>query len=152
MLANGMRVGLGVDGSASNDGEHLLAEARMFMLLQRVNHTSAAISARQALEVATRGGAQVLGRDDIGSIEPGKAADIVGWRMDQLAFAGALHDPVAALVFCQPQNVNLAIINGTQRVRNSEIVGLDLHALIAEHNRRARLLFERTLPTATITH
>jgi 8-oxoguanine deaminase len=151
MLANGLRVGLGVDGSASNDGEHLLAEARMCMLLQRVNKTSAAVTARQALELATRGGAKVLARDDIGSIEPGKAADVVGWRTDRLAFAGALHDPVAALVFCQPQNVDLAIINGVQRVRNGEIIGLDLPALVAEHNVRARLLVERATATAAAT-
>lgn len=143
MLRAGVPVGLGVDGSASNDGGHLLAEARMSMLLQRVGGDPAALSARQALELATRGGARALGRDDIGSLEPGKAADIVGWRLDRLAYAGALHDPVAALVFCQPQNVDLAIVDGRQRVRGGEIVGLDLPALVAEHNRRARALIER---------
>jgi 8-oxoguanine deaminase len=141
MLRAGVRVGLGVDGSASNDGGHLLAEARMAMLLQRVGGDPAALSARQALELATRGGARVLGRDDIGSLAAGKAADIVGWRLDRLAYAGALHDPVAALVFCQPQDVDLAIVNGRQRVRNGEILGLDLPALIAAHNARARALF-----------
>jgi cytosine/adenosine deaminase-related metal-dependent hydrolase len=141
MLRAGVPVGLGVDGSASNDSSHLLAEARMAMLLQRVGGDPAAISARQALELATRGGAQVLGRDDIGSLGTGKAADVIGWRLDRLAFAGALHDPAAALVFCQPQNVDLAIVNGRQRVRNGEIVGLDLSALIAAHNARARGLF-----------
>jgi cytosine/adenosine deaminase-related metal-dependent hydrolase len=143
MLRAGMRVGLGVDGSASNDGGHLLAEARMAMLLQRVGGDPAALSARQALELATRGGAQVLSRDDIGRLAAGKAADIVGWRLERLAYAGALHDPVAALVFCQPQDVDLAIVNGRQRVRNGEILGLDLPALVAEHNLRARVLLER---------
>jgi cytosine/adenosine deaminase-related metal-dependent hydrolase len=143
MLRAGVRVGLGVDGSASNDGGHMLAEARMSMLLQRVGGDPAALTARQALELATRGGARVLGRDDIGSLEPGKAADVVGWRLDRLAYAGALHDPVAALVFCQPQDVDLAIVGGAQRVRGGEIVGLDLPALVAEHNRRARALLER---------
>jgi 8-oxoguanine deaminase len=151
MLKARVRVGLGVDGSASNDGGHLLGEARQAMLLQRVafdpaqarGGDPAALSARQALELATRGGARVLGRDDIGSLEPGKAADVVGWRLDHLAYAGALHDPVAALVFCQPQDVELAIVNGRQRVRGRQIVGLDLPALIAEHNRRARALLER---------
>jgi len=132
-----------VDGSASNDGGHLLAEARMAMLLQRVGGDPAALSARQTLELATRGGARVLGRDDIGSLAAGKAADIVGWRLDRLAYAGALHDPVAALVFCQPQDVDLAIVNGRQRVRNGAILGLDLPALVAEHNVRARVLLER---------
>ncbi len=142
MLRAGVRVGLGVDGSASNDGGHMLGEARMSMLLQRVGGDPAALSARQALELATRGGARVLGRDDIGSLAAGKAADIVGWRLDRLAYAGALHDPVAALVFCQPQDVDLAIVDGRQRVRGGEIVGLDLPALIAEHNARARALLE----------
>jgi 8-oxoguanine deaminase len=85
----------------------------------------------------------VLGRDDIGSLAAGKAADIVGWRLDRLAYAGALHDPVAALVFCQPQDVDLAIVNGRQRVRNGAILGLDLPALVTEHNVRARALLER---------
>ena len=143
MLRDGVPVGLGVDGSASNDGGHLLAEARMAMLLQRVGGDPAALSARQALELATRGGGRVLGRDDIGSLAPGKAADVVGWRLDALAYAGALHDPLAALVFCQPQNVELAIVNGRERVRGGAIVGLDLPALIAEHNARARALLGR---------
>ena len=143
MLKAGVAVGLGVDGSASNDSGHLLTEARMAMLLQRVGGDPAALSARQALDLATRGGARMLGRDDIGSLAPGKAADIVGWRLDRLAYAGALHDPVAALVFCQPQNVDLAIVNGRQRVRDGEILGLDLPALVASHNARARALVER---------
>jgi cytosine/adenosine deaminase-related metal-dependent hydrolase len=143
MLDRGVPVGLGVDGSASNDGGHLLAEARMAMLLQRVGGDPAALSARKALEIATRGGARVLGRDDIGCLAPGKAADVVGWRLDALAYAGALHDPVAALVFCQPQNVDLAIVNGRERVRDGAIVGLDLPALIARHNAQAQALVER---------
>jgi cytosine/adenosine deaminase-related metal-dependent hydrolase len=143
MLRAGVRIGLGVDGSASNDSGHLLAEARMSMLLQRVGGDPAALSARQALELATRGGARVLGRDDIGSLAPGMAADVVGWRLDRTAYAGALHDPVAALVFCQPQNVDLAIVNGRQRVRDGAIIGLDLPALVADHNQRARALLER---------
>ena len=142
MLEEGVHVGLGVDGSASNDGGHLLGEARMCMLLQRVGGDPGAMTARQALELATRGGAQVLGRDDIGTLAPGKAADIVGWRLDKLAYAGAHHDPVAALVFCQPQNVDLAIINGVERVRKGEILGLDLARLIAQHNQRAGSLLE----------
>jgi cytosine/adenosine deaminase-related metal-dependent hydrolase len=143
MLRAGVRLGLGVDGSASNDSGHLLGEARQAMLLQRVGGDPAALSARQALELATRGGARVLGRDDIGSLEPGKAADVVGWGLDRLGYAGALHDPVAALIFCQPQNVDLAIVNGRQRVRGGTIVGLDLPALVAQHNQRARALLER---------
>ena len=143
MLRAGVPVGLGVDGSASNDGAHLLGEARQAMLLQRVGGDPAALSARQALELATLGGARVLGRDDIGALAPGMCADIVGWRLDSVAFAGALHDPVAALVFCQPQQVDLAVVHGRVLVSGGEIAGLDLPALVAEHNRRARALLQR---------
>jgi 8-oxoguanine deaminase len=109
MLDARVKVGLGVDGSASNDSGHLLNEARQAMLLQRVNPLPTspefrgganALSAREALEIATRGGAAVLGRDDIGGLAPGMVADFAAFRLDDIAFAGAQHDPVAALVFC----------------------------------------------------
>ena len=109
MLDRGVKVGLGVDGSASNDSGHLLAEARQALLLQRVQGDPAALSAREALEIATVGGAQVLGREDIGQIATGMSADIIAYRLDQEALAGALHDPLAALVFCQPATVDLSI-------------------------------------------
>src|SRR4051794_5103671 len=99
MLDHGVPVGLGVDGSASNDGAHMLGEARQAMLLQRVGFGPDAMTARQALEMATLGGAKVLGRDDIGALAPGMSADLAMFRLDQLGYAGALHDPVAALVF-----------------------------------------------------
>jgi 8-oxoguanine deaminase len=137
MLAAGEKVGLAVDGSASNDGSHLLAEARQALLLQRVKNGATAMSARQALEMATLGGAAVLGRDDIGSLEAGKAADFVGFRLDSLALAGAQHDPVAALVLCQSQNVDLAVINGETRVRGGAIRGFRLDEAVREHNRLA---------------
>jgi len=141
LLRAGARVGLGVDGSASNDGQHLLEEARMAMLLQRVGGDPAAMTAREALRLATRGGAEVLGRDDIGYLAPGMAADIVGYRVDSLALAGgAVHDPLAALVFCRPPNVDLSIINGRIRIRDGEFVDLDLPALVARHNALARAL------------
>ncbi len=143
MLSHGVHVGLGVDGSASNDSSHMLAEVRQAMLLQRVAKGAAALSARQALEMGTRLGAQALGRADIGALEPGRAADLIGLRLDRLAYAGALSDPVAAAVFCQPQNVDLAVINGRVRVREGEVLGLDLPALVARHNAiSARLLGE----------
>ena len=150
-LAAGMRVGLGVDGSASNDGSHLLAEARMAMLLKRVGGDSAALGAREALWLATRGGASVLGRDDIGSIAPGMMADLIAVRVDTLPLAGgAIHDPLAALVFCQPPSVELSIINGMVRVEDGRIVDLDLPALTKRHNEAAHLLARGELPARTV--
>lgn len=138
----GVRVGLGVDGSASNDSSHLLAEARQAMLLQRVTGNPNALGAQEALEIATLGGASVLGRDDIGSLAASMAADFIGYRLDRLSFAGARHDPLAALVFCTPPNVDLSVINGQVRVRDGEIVGLDTHALARRHNEISRKLIE----------
>jgi len=137
----GMRAGLGVDGSASNDGSHLLDEARHAMLLQRVAHGAAAMTARDALRLATRGGAEVLGRDDVGYLAPGMAADFIGVRVDGLATAGgAVHDPLASLVFCRIPNVDLNVIAGRVRVRNGELVDVDLPELLSHHNRLAREL------------
>jgi 8-oxoguanine deaminase len=101
----GVPVGIGVDGSASNDAGHMLAEARQALLLQRVGFGPDAMSAREALEIATLGGAQVLGRDDIGALAPGMAADLVAFDLTSVAYAGGHADPVAALVFCAPQQV-----------------------------------------------
>ena len=136
----GVRVGLGVDGSASNDSSHMLAEARMALLLQRVSGNPAGLSAQEALWLATRGGAAVLGRDDIGQLAPGKAADLVGFRLDRLDYAGALHDPLGALVFCTPQRVDLSIINGRVVVEDGHLLTVDLGPVIERHNRIAREL------------
>lgn len=136
----GVPVGLGVDGSASNDSSHMLAEARQAMLLQRVKGEAGAMSAQQALELATLGGAAVLGRDDIGALAPGMAADFIGYRLDRLDFAGALHDPLAALVFCTPINVDLSVVNGRVRVQDGRIVDLDLEPLIQRHNAISRAM------------
>ncbi len=148
LLDAGAKVALGVDGSASNDSSHLLAEARMAMLLQRVNSdpsrglrgNPAALSAEEALWMATRGGAAVLGRDDIGALVPGKAADFVALRLDRLDYAGALHDPLAALVFCQPQRVDLSVINGRIVVEDGHLLTVDLGSVIERHNRISRAL------------
>ena len=137
----GMHVGLGVDGSASNDGCHMLDEARQAMLLQRVAHGAGAMSAHEALRLGTRGGAEVLGRDDIGWLAPGMAADFIGVRIDTLQTAGgAVHDPLASLVFCRIPQVDLNVIAGRVRVRNGALVDVDLPELIARHNRLAREL------------
>ncbi len=90
--------------------------------------------------MATVGGAQVLGRDDIGQLAPGKAADFIGFRLDRLDYAGALHDPLAALVFCTPRRVDLSIINGRVVVKDSHLLTVDLGPVIERHNRIAREL------------
>jgi cytosine/adenosine deaminase-related metal-dependent hydrolase len=133
----GVPVALGVDGSASNDGSHLLGEMRLAMLLQRVGHGPGAMGAREALEIATRGGAAVLNRDDIGHLAPGMAADIVTVALDDIGFAGALHDPVAALAFCHVPRVKHNIVNGRVVVRDGQLTTLDLPRLVERHNRLA---------------
>jgi 8-oxoguanine deaminase len=141
MRCEGVPVGLGVDGSASNDAGHLLAEARQAMLLARVGFGPDAMSARDALEIATLGGAKVLNRNDIGALKPGMAADIIAFDMRTLSFAGGLHDPVAALVFCTPAHVTWSVINGRVVVRNSHLGTLDVPVHAERHNRLARRLF-----------
>ena len=137
----GVRVGLGVDGSASNDSSHLLAEARQALLLQRSSGNPAALTAHEALWLATRGGAATLGRDDIGYLAPGMAADVIGYRLDTLDLAGgAVHDPVAALVFCHPPKVDLSVINGRIRVQDQQLLDVELPVLIKRHNEIARAL------------
>jgi 8-oxoguanine deaminase len=149
MIDAGVRVGLGVDGSASNDGNHMLGEARQAMLLQRVGwpgfeSDAARFSAREALALATRGGARTLGReDDIGSLEVGKAADFVAFRVDGLAHAGAQGDPVAALLTCAPAGAWLSVINGRVVVEDGRLAGVDMAALVTQHNRISRDLLVR---------
>jgi cytosine/adenosine deaminase-related metal-dependent hydrolase len=144
MLAAGMRVGLGVDGSASNDSSHMLAEARQAMLLRRLaTMDPGALTARAALRLATRGGAAALGRDDLGQLAPGLAADLVGFRVDTLPLAGAaVHDALAALVFCHPQSVDLSVIDGRVRVEGGRLLDADVEAIAREQNRIARQLVE----------
>jgi len=149
----GVKLGLGVDGSASNDGSHLLAEARQAMLLARLRagQEGASLSAgdapplltaRQALELATRGGAAVLGRADIGSLEVGKCADFIAFDLNRLGYAGALSDPVAALLFCAPQEVDLNVVGGRVIVQGGRLLTVDLPRLVARHNRAAQRLLE----------
>lgn len=136
----GVKVGLGVDGSASNDSSHLLAEARQALLLARVGADAAALDAREALRIATRGGASVLGRSDIGQLAPGMAADVVAFDLDDIAFAGALHDPLAALAFCAPARAWLSIVNGRTIVRDGRLVTVDVPLLRERHNALAAAL------------
>jgi cytosine/adenosine deaminase-related metal-dependent hydrolase len=148
MRDRGVRVGLGVDGSASNDSNQLLGEARQAMLLQRVGwpgfeSRADRFSAREALELATLGGAAVLGRDDLGSLEAGKAADLVAYRIDGIQHAGAGGDRVAALLTCAPVNACYSIIDGRVVVEQGEITGLDLPSLIDQHNQQAQRLLRK---------
>lgn len=137
MIDRGVAVGLGVDGSASNDSAHMLGEVRQAMLLQRVGFGPDAMTARQALELATLGGARVLNRDDIGALAPGMAADLALFNLDQIGYAGGLHDPVAALVFCTPTNVAYSIINGRVVVRNGQLTTAEAGILLERQNRLA---------------
>lgn len=141
MLQANVPVGLGVDGSASNDSGHLLNEARLAMLMQRAQTQDPAVmSARKTLELATLGGARVLGRDDIGVLKPGMAADFVAFDLNQIGFAGAWHDPVAALLFCTSANVAYSVINGKVVVRKGQLTTVDLPVLIERHNALAMAL------------
>lgn len=135
-------VGLGVDGSASNDSSHMLAEARQSVLLARVGFGPDAMTARDALEIATLGGAKVLNRTDIGALAPDMAADFVAFDLRTIGFAGGLHDPVAALVFCAPAKVALSVINGRIVVREGQLTTVDLPVLIETQNRLARELVQ----------
>jgi 8-oxoguanine deaminase len=140
MLGLGVKVGLGVDGSASNDSSHMLNEARMAMMLQRVKHGPGALTARQVLEMATRGGADLLGRDDIGAISPGRAADLIAIDVERVEFAG-VGDPVAGLVFCGPPRVDLCVIDGRIVVEDGHLESIDLEAVRRRHNEVARRIW-----------
>jgi len=162
MLDLGVPVGLGVDGSASNDSAQMLGETRQAMLLARMRAALAApstgngatvyacdeapraMTARQALRLATRGGAEVLGRGhDLGRIAPGYCADLACFDLRTIAMAGAaVHDPVASLVFCAPANARHTIVNGKVVVRDGRLVTLDCPRLVERHNRFARALVE----------
>lgn len=140
----GVPVSIAVDGSASNDSGHLLGEARLALLLQRVAHGPvkgpAALTAREVLEIATLGGARVLNRDDIGALAPGMCADVVSVPLDEIGLAGAGHDPLAALFFCHVPRVKHSIVNGRVVVRDGQLETLDLPRLVERHNRLAAQL------------
>jgi cytosine/adenosine deaminase-related metal-dependent hydrolase len=147
MLDAGVPVGLGVDGSASNDGAHMVNEARQALLLARVgrslepfgcDHGPAEMTARDALAVATRGGAEVLGRADIGHLAPGMCADLALFDLDTVAFAGgAVHDPVASLLLCASPQAAFTVVNGRVVVREGRLTTLDVGPLVETHNRLA---------------
>jgi cytosine/adenosine deaminase-related metal-dependent hydrolase len=137
MLELGVKVGLAVDGSASNDASHMLNEARMALLLQRVKHGPMAMSARQVLELATLGGAALLGRDDIGALAQGKAADLIAIDVNRVEYSG-VGDLMAAAIFCGPVGVDLSVIDGRVVVEQGQLVGIDIDWVLARHNELAR--------------
>ena len=144
-LAAGVPVGLGVDGSASNDSSHMMAETRQALLLNRLAvapglGSGAQMTPRQALQLATAGGARVLGRDDIGRLAPGVAADFIAYDLNRIEFAGALRDPVAAVVMCAPVTVDQSWVHGRRVVEDRQLASVPLPPLIEEHNRLAALL------------
>jgi len=142
----GVPVSIAVDGSASNDSGHMLGEARLALLLQRVAHGPVkgpgALTAREVLEIATLGGAKVLNRDDIGALAPGMSADLVGVPLDEIGMAGAGHDPLAALFFCHVPRVAFSVVDGRVVVRDGELATLDLPRHVERHNRLARSLVQ----------
>jgi 8-oxoguanine deaminase len=152
MLQTGVKVGLGVDGSASNDGSNMLEEVRQAMMVARLKAglQGASLSgaemplmtARQALEIATRGSASVLGRRDIGALEPGKCADFFAINLNRIEYTGAIHDPVAAVVFCAPVRVDYTVVGGEFVVKEGHLMNLDMPELIFKHNRAAKKLID----------
>jgi cytosine/adenosine deaminase-related metal-dependent hydrolase len=161
MLNAGVPVGLGVDGSASNDAAHMVNEARQAMLLARVGRAlmppetrngktffgcdlgPAEMTARDTLHIATRGGARVLGRSDIGHLAVGMCADLAVFDLRTVGFAGgAVHDPVASLLLCASPRAAYAVVNGRVVVREGRITTIDLQPLVERHNRLAVALAE----------
>ena len=139
LLDAGVKVSLAVDGSASNDSSNLFEEARHMLLLQRVKYGAEAFTVQDALDVAILGGAKVLGRDDIGVLEPGYAADFIGVDLNTLSLSGgAVHDPLSSLLLCSVNKVDFSVINGKVIVEDGELKTLDLESHIAHHNELAR--------------
>jgi len=144
LLDAGVKVSLAVDGSASNDSSNLFEEMRHMLLLQRVKYGAEAFPIQDAFDVAILGGAKVLGRDDIGVLEPGYAADFIGVNLNTLNLSGgAVHDPLASLVLCSVNKVDLSVINGKVIVEDGEFKPFDLEEHIAKHNELAHKMVEK---------
>jgi cytosine/adenosine deaminase-related metal-dependent hydrolase len=144
LQAAGVRTSIGIDGSASNDMNNMVLEMRTGLLLQRLRDGAGSMTPLQILSMATREGAAVLGRgQEIGSLEIGKAADLVGFRLDTLELAGGLDDPLGALLFCDVKGADLCLVNGEVLIRNGELQRWDaeeLEAIIRCQNRNSRKL------------
>jgi 8-oxoguanine deaminase len=139
LLSAGCPVGIAVDGSASNDASHMLAEVRQAMLLARLARGAASMTVLDAFKLATLGSAACLGRDDIGRIEPGQAADLAIFALEDVGYSGA-GDPVGALLLCHPTRVDTLIINGRCVVEKGELQSLDLAPILAAHRTKAKML------------
>ncbi|PPA31320.1 8-oxoguanine deaminase [Aeromonas jandaei] len=137
--AAGAPVGLGVDGSASNDASNLMQEARQALYLQRLRYGAERITPRKVLEWATAGSARLLGRGDLGELLPGKQADLALFKLDDLRFSGS-HDPIAALILCGAERADRVMVGGKWRVVDGAIEGLDIEQLIARHKVAAAAL------------
>lgn len=135
----GAPVGIGVDGSASNDASNMILETRQALYLQRLRYGAELVTPERALGWATKGSARALGRDDIGEIAIGKQADLALFRLEGLRFSGS-HDPLSALLLCGADRADRVMIGGTWRVTDGEIIGLDTERLIAQHSQAARRL------------
>lgn len=135
----GSPVGLGVDGSASNDGSNLIQEVRQALLLGRLRYEATEMTHQKAFEFATKGSAQCLGRDDIGQITVGKQADLALFKLDEPRFSGA-GDPLAALLLCGAHQADHVMVGGKWRVSDGAVIGLDMEALMAEHSHIAKKL------------
>jgi cytosine/adenosine deaminase-related metal-dependent hydrolase len=144
MIDQGVKVGIGVDGSASNDSGHMLNEVRQAMLLQRVCKDGDTLNARQTLALATRGGAAVLGRDDIGILAPGYAADITAFDRRTIDFAGSDWDPLASLLFCGPVKANHTVIKGRHVVANGQLTTMDMGQILERHAAMAYDLMQKS--------
>jgi 8-oxoguanine deaminase len=138
----GAIIGLGVDGSASNDGSNMIQEVRMAMYLQRLKYGSSKITHQKALSWATKGSAKILRRDDIGEIKVGKEADLAFFKLDEIQFSGS-HDPLAALLLCGATKAHRVMVAGEWKVIDKKIVNLDLEKVLFEHKKQAKRLFEK---------
>lgn len=138
----GATIGIGVDGSASNDGSNMIQEVRMAMYLQRLKYGASKITHQKALKWATEGSAKVLKRDDIGVIEVGKEADLALFKLDEIQFSGS-HDPLAALLLCGASKANRVMIAGEWKVIDGEIINCDISLIITKHTGQAKNLFKK---------
>jgi cytosine/adenosine deaminase-related metal-dependent hydrolase len=144
MLKANVPVSLAVDGSASNDCSNMMLEVRNCMLLQRVLKTANCITARDALKIATQGGAKVIGRDDVGYLDKGYEADLIGFRLDSLRQAGSSTDPLAALVFCAVDKVDLSVVHGEVLIENGDFTRFskdELNEIITRQNERSQAIY-----------